>query len=288
MVCTTLATQPSVAAPYPERILMLLDLTNKVVVVTGAARGIGRVIAQTFLSEGATVVALDLGGPELTSFEPELAASGASGAQYICDVRDAAAITRVIAEVALRFGRIDVLVNNAGINARGRIEDVDGGMWDRCFDVNVGGVFRMCQAVIPVMKQQQSGRILNAASFAAIVPSIGGGAYAASKAAVVQLTRTLAGELGPYNITANSYAPGMVPTAMNGYAEMAEDVQARLLSNLSLRRWGTASEVADLLCFLASDAAGYITGALIDISGGKLATQIPDKGYELAAAERGR
>jgi len=265
---------------------MLLDLSSKVVVITGAARGIGRVIAQKFLREGSTVVALDLGGPELDSFDAELAASGTRGAQYTCDVRDAAAIARVVDDVIARFGRIDVLVNNAGINARGRIEEVDGDMWDRCFDVNVGGVFRMCQAVIPVMKRQQSGCILNAASFAAMVPSVGGGAYAASKAAVVQLTRTLAGELGPYNITANAYAPGMVPTTMNGYAEMAEEVQTRLLSNLSLRRWGTAEEIADLLCFLASDAAGYITGTLIDISGGKLATQVPAKGYELASQER--
>jgi 3-oxoacyl-[acyl-carrier protein] reductase len=262
---------------------MLLDLTGKVVVITGAAQGIGRVIAQTFLREGSTVVALDVDAPALASFETELVAAGASGAQYLCDVRDAAAVTRVVAAIALRFGRIDVLVNNAGINARGLIEALDGAQWDRCFDVNVGGVFRMCHAVIPVMKRQLSGRIINAASFAAIVPSVGGGAYAASKAAVVQLTRTLAGELGPYNITANSYAPGMIPTAMNGYAEMAGDVQARLLDNLSLRRWGTASEVADLLCFLASDAAGYITGALIDISGGKLATQVPSKGHQLAS-----
>jgi 3-oxoacyl-[acyl-carrier protein] reductase len=262
---------------------MLLDLTDKVVVITGAARGIGRVIAQTFLREGSTVVALDLGGPELTSFEAELADFGGRGAQYDCDVRDSAVIARVIADVTQRFGRIDVLVNNAGVNARGLIEEVDGDLWDRCFDVNVGGVFRMCQAVIPVMKRQQSGRIINSASFAAIVPSVGGGAYAASKAAVVQLTRTLAGELGPYNITANSYAPGMIPTTMNGYATMGEAVQKRLLDNLSLRRWGTASEISDLLCFLASDAASYITGALIDISGGKLATQVPCKGYELAS-----
>jgi 3-oxoacyl-[acyl-carrier protein] reductase len=154
--------------------MMLLDMTEKVVVITGAARGIGRVVAQTFLREGATVVALDLDGPDLASFDTDLEAPGAKGAQYTCDVCDGAAINRVVAAIILRFGRIDVLVNNAGINARGLIEEVDGGMWDRCFDVNVGGVFRMCQAVIPVMKQQHSGRILNAASFAAIVPSIGG------------------------------------------------------------------------------------------------------------------
>jgi NAD(P)-dependent dehydrogenase (short-subunit alcohol dehydrogenase family) len=149
--------------------------------------------------------------------------------------------------------------------------------------VNVGGVFHCCRAVAPVMKRQGAGRILNAASFAAIVPSIGSAAYAASKAAVAQFTRVLAGELGPWNITVNAYAPGMVPTQMNGFAEMDEAAQSRLLDTLSIRRWERPDDVADLLCFLASDAAGYITGALLDVSGGKLATQIPSRAYERAA-----
>jgi 3-oxoacyl-[acyl-carrier protein] reductase len=133
----------------------------------------------------------------------------------------------------------------------------------------------MCRAVIPAMKAQTSGRIINAASFAAIVPSVGSAAYAASKAAVVHLTRTLAGEVGPWNITANAYAPGMIPTAMNGFADLDAAAQDRLLDTLALRRWGEAGEVADLVCFLASDAARYITGTLVDVSGGKLATQQP-------------
>lgn len=265
---------------------MLLDLTDKVVVVTGAGRGIGRVIAETFVREGSKVVALDLAGPDLESFGTPLADQSSSAVHLQCDVRDQSAIRVAVADIVGRFGRIDVLVNNAGINAEGVVEDIDGGLWDRCFDVNVGGVFRMCQAVIPFMKAQQSGRIINAASFAAIVPSVGGGVYAASKAAVVQLTRTLAGELGPWNITANSYAPGMIPTSINGFAEMPPHAQARLLDTLSLRRWGKPEEIADLLCFLASDAAAYITGALIDVSGGKLATQIPGKAYDLADLSR--
>jgi 3-oxoacyl-[acyl-carrier protein] reductase len=114
------------------------------------------------------------------------------------------------------------------------------------------------------------------------VPSIGSAPYAASKAAVVQFTRTLAGELGPWNITANAYAPGMIPTAMNGFGEMSQAQQDRLLDTLTLRRWGDAAEVADLVCFLASDASRYITGSLIDVSGGKLATQLPERAYRPA------
>ena len=143
--------------------------------------------------------------------------------------------------------------------------------------MNVTGTLRTCRAVIPIMKAQGSGRIVNAASFAAIVPAIGTAAYAASKSAVVQLTRTLAGELGPWNITANAYAPGMIPEGSIRSPSSPTADQDRLLDTLTLRRWGEAQEVADVICFLASDAARYITGALIDVSGGKLATQLSQR-----------
>ena len=139
----------------------------------------------------------------------------------------------------------------------------------------------MSQAVIPAMKSQRSGRIINAASFAAIIPSVGAAAYGASKAAVVQLTRVLASELGPWNVTVNAYAPGMIPTAMNGFSDLPEPAQDRLLDTLSLRRWGRPQDVADVVCFLASDAAQYITGTLVDVSGGKFSTQMPHKAHDV-------
>jgi NAD(P)-dependent dehydrogenase (short-subunit alcohol dehydrogenase family) len=256
---------------------MLLDLTERVVVVTGAGRGIGRRIAERFGAEGCEVVALDLAFPEPPAVPAEHLL------RLEVDVTDLAAVEQAVRQAVDRFGRIDVLVNNAGILVDGAVDEVDPAGWRRSFDVNVGGVFHCCRAVLPVMKEQRSGRILNAASFAAIVPSVGSAAYAAAKAAVVQFTRVLASEVGPWNITANAYAPGMVPTAMNGFAEMDEAAQSRLLDTLSLRRWERPDDVADLLCFLASDAAGYITGTLVDVSGGKLATQIPSRAYERAA-----
>lgn len=258
---------------------MLIDLQDRVVVVTGAGRGIGRTIAETFAQDGASVVALDVGADDLARLEADLSARGATVAPMRCDVRDAAAVDAVVSRAMQRFGRVDVLINNAGINVEGRLEELDAAAWDRCFEVNVRGTFTTCRAVAPVMKQQRSGRILNAASFAAIVPSIGASAYAASKAAVVQFTRTIAGELGPWGITANSYAPGMIPTAMNGFAELDPAEQAKKLDTLTLRRWGAAQDVANLLCFLASDLASYITGTLVDVSGGKLATQVPAAAY---------
>src|SRR5690606_22127968 len=116
--------------------------------------------------------------------------------------------------------------------------------------------------VVPVMKKQRSGRIINAASFTAIVPAVYGAAYGASKGAVYQFTRVLAGELGPWNITVNCYAPGMIPTAMNGFAELPKERQEKLLNTLTLRRWGKAEDVANLICFLSSDLASYITGTM--------------------------
>ena len=264
---------------------MELDLTGRVVVVTGAARGIGRVIAETFVRERSVVVGVDLSADELGWLDAARTEAGLEGAALACDVTDGEGTRALVRDVVDRFGRVDVLVNNAGINVEGRIEDLTDEAWDRCFAVNVGGTFKMCRAVVPVMKAQRSGRIVNAASFAAIVPSIASSAYAASKSAVVQLTRVLAGELGPWGVTANAYAPGMIPTAMNGFADMTPQAQSRLLDTLTLRRWGDPQEVADAICFLASDAARYVTGTLLDVSGGKLATQLPQKAYELADAD---
>lgn len=245
--------------------------------VSGGGRGIGRTIVDRFVAEDAKVVALDLAFP---AAETDLDADTFDHDQIQCDVSDPDSVRAAVQQIVARHERIDVLINNAGVNVEGRIEDLDWDSFRKCLEINVGGVFLLSRAVIPIMKAQRSGRIINAASFAAIVPSIGSAAYAASKAAVVQFTRVLAGELGPWNVTVNAYAPGMVPTAMNGFAEMPQQAQDRLLDTLSLRRWESADDVADLLIFLAGDAAGYITGTLVDVSGGKLATQIPSRAYQ--------
>lgn len=250
---------------------MELDITDRVVVITGAGRGIGRTIAERFAADGARVVALDLAFPD--------GAPADSVDIVTCNVADPDSVRAAVDTVVERHGTIDVLVNNAGINVDGPVSELRWADWQRCMDVNLGGVFLMSQAVAPVMQRAGRGRIINAASFAAIIPSVGSAAYAASKAAVVSFTRVLASELGPWGITVNAYAPGMVPTAMNGFATRPQEEQDVLLDTLSLRRWETADDVSNLLLFLASDQAGYITGTLHDVSGGKLATQIPSKAY---------
>lgn len=243
---------------------------QRVALVTGAARGIGAVIARRLEVDGYIVYALD------RAFEAE-----APGERdVIVDLTKDSDVHDAVQRILQAEGRIDVLVNNAGINLTGPLEHANLDAVEQCLSVNVTALLRMCQAVIPTMKEAKRGRIINAASFAAIVPAIGGGVYAASKSAVVQLSRTLAGELGPWDITVNAYAPGMVPTSMNGFAEMPEEEQSRLLDTLTLRRWGAPDDVADLVSYLAGESAGYITGSLIDVSGGKLATQTPYRAYE--------
>lgn len=259
---------------------MLIDLKGKVAIVTGAGRGIGRAIARTLAAEGVTVAIVDFRQDLLDDAAVEWTEAGWPGLRILCDVREAAQVNAAVGAVDEAFGRVDILVNNAGVASGARVDKLAEAVWDANFDTNTKGTFLMCQAVAPIMQRQAVGRILNAASFAAIIPSVGGAAYAASKSAVVQFSRVLAGELGPFNVTVNSYSPGMIPTEMNGFAKLPDARQERLLDTLTLRRWGNPEDVANLICFLASDQAHYITGASIDCSGGKYATQFPSAAYE--------
>jgi 3-oxoacyl-[acyl-carrier protein] reductase len=259
---------------------VLVDLSGRVAVVTGAGRGIGRDLVRRLAHEGATTAALDIDPTNLDPLGAELREIGTPGSQWACDVTDRERVESVVAEIVERHACIDILVNNAGVTAPGNVDILAEDRWRSCLDVNLTGAFLMCRAVVPVMKRQRSGRIINASSFAAIVPTVGHTAYAASKAAVAHFTQALAGELGPWNITANAYAPGMIPTEMNHFAERPPDEQDRLLDLLTVRRWGSTDDIANLVCFLASDQASYITGTLIDISGGKLATQVPRVAYD--------
>jgi 3-oxoacyl-[acyl-carrier protein] reductase len=264
---------------------MHIELGGRVAIVTGAGRGIGRDLVRRLVSEGVRTVALDVNEDDLAALGDELASADVPSLQLPCDVTDGGDLARVVDQVRAEFDRIDILVNNAGVTATGPVDMLSEEAWQRCYAVNVTGTFLASRAVIPTMKDQHGGRIINASSFAAIVPSVGHAAYSSAKAAVTHFTRALAGELGPWDITVNAYAPGMIPTSLNGFTERPQAEQDRLLDTLTLRRWGSTDDIGNLVCFLASDQAAYITGTLINVSGGKLATQVPRVAYDYAASD---
>lgn len=256
---------------------MKIDLEGRRAIVTGGSSGIGLCIVEQLLAEGVAVCILDMQEPA-----PDTAGGSLDSAMplfFRTNVADPEAVARAVSDAAESMGGLDIVVNNAGITRKGRVEDISSADWRSTFSVNVEGVMNVCQAAIPHLKTSENGRIINAASFAAIVPSVGGAAYAASKNAVITLSRVLASELAPWAITVNSYAPGMIPTAMNGFAQLDAEAVSRKLAQVSLNRWGSAQDIASLISYLSSDFARYITGSLIDISGGKIATQDPSAAW---------
>lgn len=261
---------------------MQVDVSGKVTIVTGAGRGIGEAIARRFAAEGARLALWERDAATLEHVSAELRALGADVLPLRVDVSDPAACTQAAADTHAHFGDLEILINNAGVAPSGTVESMDIAAWDETYAVNVRGVFLCCRAVTPYLKARRGGRIISASSFAAIIPSFAYAAYASSKSAVASFTRVLAAELGPWDVTVNAYAPGMVPTQMNGFTSLPESRQQQLLDTLTLRRWGAAEDVASLLVFLASAHAGYISGTLIDVSGGKFSVQFPQMAHQQA------
>lgn len=253
---------------------MNIDISNKVVIVTGASKGIGRVIAETFAKEGVRLSLWDIDFEELLVVADAISTqSGEKPIVIKCDVSSENDVNEAVKITVEKYGTIDVLIANAGILNASKILETTAERWDEVFDVNTKGSFLCAKAVAPYLKSKKFGRIIFASSFAAIVPSVGSAAYAASKSAVVSLTRVLAAELGPWNITVNAYAPGMIPTNMSAIDTISESRQNEMLDTLCIREWGSADDIASLLIFLASEQARYITGTLIDTSGGKFSVQ---------------
>ena len=255
---------------------MDLGLEGKVALVTGAGRGIGLAVARELGREGCRVAALDYCEEALR----ELVGSWSSGEllPLRADVAESSQVEGAAQDILDRWGRIDILINNAGIYLVKPLLEMTEEEWDRVVAVNLKGVFNCCRAVLPAMKKARWGRIINASSFAAKIPALGASAYAASKAGILAFSRVLAGEVGPCNITVNCYIPGTIATDMTAGARAVGGDP--LLDTLALRRWGEPEDVARAVLFLASEAAGYITGASLEISGGKLVVQNPWGAYE--------
>jgi 3-oxoacyl-[acyl-carrier protein] reductase len=255
---------------------MTLDFSGKTAIVTGAAHGFGRAIAAAFAARGAHVWACDVLGDELRETEALCRDTAGSCRTMITDVRDRSAVDACVASASLASGRVDILVNNAGgvLGQVGQpLEQVTSEEWRAIFDVNVSGAFYFAQAVAPGMKAARSGRIVNISSGAGLGVSLTDiQAYASAKAAQIGLTRQLAHELGPWGITVNNIAPGFVrsnPTTERQWESYGEDGQRALVDRIALKRLGTADDIAHGVLFFASEYAGWITGQVLAIDGGK-------------------
>lgn len=252
---------------------MHIDISKKVAIVTGAAKGIGRVIAMQLASEGVRLALWDKDRDGLVSITQTIIDGGGDACFSVCDVSQEHEVDNALAETIKHFSTVDILVANAGVAIFSKVLEMDTKSWDDVFAVNTKGVFLCVKKIGAIMKKNQNGRIIIASSFAAIIPSVTAAAYAGSKSALVSLTRVLAAELGPYNITVNAYAPGMIPTEMSGIDGLSDERKEEMLNTLSIKEWGRAEDIASLVIFLASDQARYITGTMIDTSGGKFSVQ---------------
>ena len=249
---------------------------GKVAVVTGAAHGFGRAIALAFAKRGASVWGCDVIESELRETERLAAGIDGSCVTRVVDVTDRDAVDALVKQAAAATGRVDILVNNAG-GVLGQVarplEEIAPHDWQQIFDVNVTGAFYCAQAVAPGMKAARAGRIINISSGAGLGVSLTGiQAYAAAKAAQIGLTRQLAHELGPWGITVNNIAPGFVrsnPTTERQWESYGPDGQRDLVDRIALRRLGTPNDIAHGVLFFASEYAGWITGQVLSIDGGK-------------------
>ena len=242
---------------------MKIDLTGRNAVVTGSTRGIGRAVAAALAESGARVAVVGRDREKASAVASEIG-NGAKG--FACDVSDTASVAQLIADVEKEFGGIDILVNNAGItrdNLVMRLKDED---WDDVINANLRGAFAAIRAASRGMMKKRGGRIINMASVVGLNGNKGQANYAASKAGLIALTKSVAKELGSRNILVNAIAPGFIETEMT--AAMTQDARDALGKQIALERLGTAKDVAAIVAFLASDLASYITGQVFVVDGG--------------------
>jgi 3-oxoacyl-[acyl-carrier protein] reductase len=245
-----------------------IDLSGKVALITGASRGIGRQTALTLAGAGAAVV-LTSRGDAAAAVAGEIGAAGGQALAIAADVADASAVHRVIEDTLARFGRLDILVNNAGITRDQLLLRMKRDDWDAVVATNLTGTFLCTQSVLKTMLKQRSGRIISISSVVGQSGNPGQTNYAATKAGIIGFSKALAREVASRSITVNVVAPGLIDTDMT--RDISQDAQANWASAIPLGRLGTPEDVAAAVCFLASDAAGYITGQVLAVNGGMYA-----------------
>lgn len=242
-------------------------LEGKTALITGAARGIGKALAIKFAQEGANVAFTDLvideNGKET---EKEIAAYGVKAKGYASNAADFTQTKDVVAEIHKEFGSIDILVNNAGITKDGLMMRMTEQQWDAVIAVNLKSAFNFINASLPIMMRQRSGSIINMASVVGVHGNAGQANYAASKAGLIALAKSIAQEVGSRGIRANAIAPGFIETAMT--AALPEEVRQEWAKKIPLRRGGQVEDIANVATFLASDMSSYVTGQVIQVDGG--------------------
>jgi len=246
-----------------------MKLKDRVAIVTGAGRGIGKAIALTFIRDGAKVALVDVDKGVLKGAKNEIGKKREEVIAIPCDITKSAEVKAMVNQVQKTFGRIDILVNNAGIIRRGTIETVTEEDWDRVIEVNLKGTFNCCKAVVEFMKQQGYGKIVNVSSIAGKIGDITSApGYGSSKAGMDALTKTLARQLAPHGINVNGVSPHAIETEMS--AQWSEERREEIIASIPLGRLGKPEDVAEAVLFLASDEASFITGEILDVNGGAL------------------
>ncbi len=242
-------------------------LKNKVALVTGASRGIGRQVALSLAAEGATVIVNYNGSKEKADeVVAAITAEGGTAEAYGCNVADFAAAGEMITEVVKKYGSLDILVNNAGITKDGLLLKMTEEDFDKVIDINLKGTFNCIKHVTRQMLKQKAGRIINMSSVVGVAGNAGQVNYAASKAGVIGMTKSAAKELGSRGITVNAIAPGYIDTDMT--AVLSDDIKNQIIDSVPLKRMGQVTDIANAVVFLASDKASYITGQVLSVDGG--------------------
>lgn len=242
-------------------------LENKVALITGAARGIGKALALKFASEGAAIAFTDIREDEnFNQTLSELQALGVQAKGYVSNAANFDETHEVVKQIVADFGRIDVLVNNAGITRDGLLLRMSEEQWDAVLTVNLKSAFNFCHAVVPIMMRQKGGSIINMSSVVGVGGNAGQCNYSASKAGMIGLAKSIAKEMGAKGIRANAIAPGFIITEMTG--QLSEEIKAQWMKTIPLRRGGTPEDIANVATFLASDMSSYVTGQVIQVDGG--------------------